>query len=145
MKKLFSILAAALVATATITPAQAELSQDGKVAVEYFNTLETYMNNMTAVLEKVTDQASADAQAEPFAAAVQVFTAHIASAESRANELTGMPNADDEAAFEQCQNNLHAAGMALQAELQRLAMVNFYDSEAFIKVLTTLNQPAEWQ
>jgi hypothetical protein len=35
--------------------------------------------------------------------------------------------------------------MALQAELQRLAMVNFYDSEAFIKVLTTLNQPAEWQ
>ena len=143
MKKLFSILAAALVATATITPAQAELSQDGKVAVELFNKMEAHMNDITAVLEKVTDQASADAQAEAFAAAVQAFSAHVAAMEARTAELTGVPNADDEAAFEQCRNNLHAAGMYLQAELQRLAMVNFYDSEAFIKVLTTLNQPAE--
>lgn len=118
--------------------AQAELSPDGVIAVEHFGKLEQCMENMTAVLTKVTDKESADAQVEPFLAATKALTEQMLAMESLQNVLKGKPNADDEAAFEQCRNNLHVAGMAMQAELRRLAMVNFYDSEAFIKALMSL-------
>ncbi|MBR3945056.1 MAG: hypothetical protein IKK15_08190, partial [Akkermansia sp.] len=103
-----------------------------------FGKLEQCMENMTAVLTKVTDKESADAQVEAFLAATKALTEQMLAMESLQNVLKGKPNADDEAAFEQCRNNLHVAGMAMQAELRRLAMVNFYDSEAFIKALMSL-------
>lgn len=118
--------------------AQAELSPDGVVAVEHFGKLEQCMENMTAVLTKVTDKESADAQVEAFLVATKALTEQMLAMESLQNVLKGKPNADDEAAFEQCRNNLHVAGMAMQVELRRLAMVNFYDSEAFIKALMSL-------
>ena len=118
--------------------AQAELSPDGVIAVEHFVKLEQCMENMTAVLTKVTDKESADAQVEAFLAATKALTEQMLAMESLQNVLKGKPNADDEVAFEQCRNNLHVAGMAMQAELRRLAMVNFYDSEAFIKALMSL-------
>lgn len=118
--------------------AQAELSPDGVIAVEHFVKLEQCMENITAVLTKVTDKESADAQAELFLVATKALTEQMLVMASLGNVLKGKPNADDEAAFEQCRNNLHVAGMAMQAELRRLAMVNFYDSEAFIKALMSL-------
>lgn len=142
MKKIFSVLAAIMLATAA-TPVQAELSHDGIIAVEQFNKLETCFNDMTAVLMKVTDKESADAQAPAFIKAAEALTAQLAAMQSLEHQLTGQPNADDEAAFEQCRNNLHIAGMAMQAELRRLAMVNFYDSEIFVKALLSLQQGAE--
>lgn len=142
MKKVFSVLAAMLLATA-VSPVHAELSQDGLIAVEHFNKLETCFNDMTAVLMKVTDKESADAQAPAFIAAAQALTLQLAAMQGLEHELTGQPNADDEAAFEQCRNNLHIAGMAMQAELRRLAMVNFYESEVFVKALLSLQQGAE--
>ena len=64
------------------------------------------------------------------------------------DKLTQTPNAEDEAAFEQCKQRLHIAGIGLQQELSRLAMVEFYGSEAFIGALLSLNlsgEPAETQ
>ena len=143
MKKLFSILAAALVATAAITPAHAELTPDGVVAVENFNKLESCMKDMVAVLEKVKDKESADAQATALVEAAKALGEQMAAMDSLQHQLTGMPNDDDQTAFEQCRNNLHVAGMNLQTELQRLAMVNFYESEAFIQALMSLQQTGE--
>lgn len=143
MKKLFSILAAALVATAATTPAHAELTPDGVVAVENFNKLESCMKDMVAVLEKVKDKESADAQATALVEAAKALGEQMAAMDSLQHQLTGMPNDDDQAAFEQCRNNLHVAGMNLQTELQRLAMVNFYESEAFIQALMSLQQTGE--
>jgi hypothetical protein len=64
------------------------------------------------------------------------------------SKLTQTPSADDEAAFEQCNQRLHIAGIGLQQELSRLAMVEFYESEAFVAALLSLNlsgEPAETQ
>ncbi|MBR3694938.1 MAG: hypothetical protein IKL98_01725 [Akkermansia sp.] len=138
MKRLFSMMMVAVGLAASSMTAQAELSPDGVIAVEHFGKLEQCMENMTAVLTKVTDKESADAQVEAFLAATKALTEQMLAMESLQNVLKGKPNADDEAAFEQCRNNLHVAGMAMQAELRRLAMVNFYDSEAFIKALMSL-------
>ena len=138
MKKLFSLLAAALVATATVSPAHAELTPDGVIAVEHFNKLENCFKALTAVLEQVKDKESADAQAAAFSAAAKALTVQMVEMTALQDKLKGKPNADDEAAFEQCRNNLHIAGMNMQAELQRLALVNFYESEAFIQALMSL-------
>ncbi len=119
---------------------QAELSPDGVIAVEQFDKLEQCMKNMTAVLVKITDKESADAQAEAFLAATKALTEQMHAMMTMQEQLKGKPNADDEAAFEQCRNSLHVAGMDMQAELRRLAMVNFYDSEAFLKALMTMQQ-----
>ncbi len=140
MKKLLSVLAAVLLATAA-APVHAELSADGVVAVENFNKLEACLKDMTAILTKVTDKESADAQAPALIEAAKALAAQLAAMETLQHQLKGLPNADDKAAFEQCYNNLQVAGMDLQTELRRLAMVNFYDSEVFMNAILSLQQP----
>ena len=52
MKKVFSVLAAMLLATA-VSPVYAELSQDGLIAVEHFNKLATIRTSDTCDIVEI--------------------------------------------------------------------------------------------
>lgn len=138
MKRLFITMMAAMAATVGTLPAQADLSPDGAVAVEHLIKLEACFQEMTDVLSQITDKASADAMAPAFTKAAQALTAQIVANETLQYKLTGTPTADDDAAFEECSERLHTAGMALQAELRRLAMVRFYESESLLQAIMAL-------
>ena len=138
MKKVFSVLAAALCLTGITPTAQAAQTEDGLVAVAHFNTLETRLTELADVLATIKDKDSADAAAERFVEAAGKLQAQLTLMASLEDQLKGQPNADDKAAFEACQQRLHAAGIALQQELGRLAMVEFYGSEKFIQALMSM-------
>lgn len=120
--------------------AQAEMSPSGVIAVEQFNKLEQCMKNITTILSQVKDTESADAMAEKFVEATRAMTEQMVAMEAMGKELKEQPNEDDLAAFEQCRNNLQAAGFDMQTEMRRLSMVNFYESEKFISALMTMQQ-----
>lgn len=143
MKKLFAVLLTAVAVSAGTTPARADMSPDGVIAVEHLTKLVACFEEITDVLSQITDKASADAMAPAFSKAAQNLTAQIVANSALQYKLTGSPTADDDAAFEQCSQNLHVAGIALQAELRRLAMVNFYDSEALLQALMSLQALGE--
>lgn len=143
MKKVFSVLAAAL-CLAGITPtAQAAQTEDGLVAVAHFNTLEGCLNGLTDVLATIKDRESADAAVPQFLEAVNKLKQQLDTMAGLQDQLKGLPNAEDNAAFEACQQRLQAAGIALQQELARLAMVEFYGSEQFIQALMSMQNVAQ--
>lgn len=142
MKRLIITMLVAMTTTVGTLPAQADLSPDGAVAVEHLIKLEACFQEMTDVLSQITDKASADAMAPAFVKAAHSLTAQIVANETLQHKLTGTPTADDDAAFAACSEKLHTAGMSLQAELRRLAMVQFYESEALIQAIMAL-QAAE--
>lgn len=138
MKRLVITIMAAMAVSAGTMPAQAEMSPHGMLAVEHLTKLEACFLEMTDVLSQITDKASADAMAPAFTKAAQALTAQIVANESLQHKLTGTPTADDDAAFAECSDRLHAAGIALQTELRRLVMVRFYESEALLQAILAL-------
>jgi hypothetical protein len=147
MKKLFVALAAAL-SLSMLTPAHAEQTEHGLIAVTEFGKLEQCLLDFAKVLSTVESKESADAAAAQVVEAGKALQAQLAVMSELSTKLTQTPSADDEAAFEQCNQRLHIAGIGLQQELSRLAMVEFYESEAFVAALLSLNlsgEPAETQ
>ena len=143
MKKVFSVLAAALCLAGTAPIAQAAQTEDGLVAVAHFNTLEARLKELADVLATIKDKDSADAAADRFVEAAGKLQEQMNTMAGLESQLKGLPNAEDKAAFEACQQRLHAAGIALQQELGRLAMVEFYGSEKFLQALMSMQAMAQ--
>lgn len=147
MKKLFVALAATL-SLSMLTPAQAAQTEHGIIAVTEFGKLEQCLLDFANVLSTVESKETADAAAQQLVETGKALQAQLTAMGELSDKLTQTPNAEDEAAFEQCKQRLHIAGIGLQQELSRLAMVEFYGSEAFIGALLSLNlsgEPAETQ
>lgn len=142
MKKLFAVLAVGLSLSLT-TPVQAEQTEHGLIAVAEFNKLEQCLLDFAKVLSTVNSKKTADAAAPLVAEKGKALQAQMRSMNELSNKLTQTPTEEDKAAFEKCNQNLHIAGISLQQELARLAMVEFYGSEAFIAALQSLNQTDE--
>lgn len=138
MKTLFTIMVVAM-GLMTSPMAYAEQTEHGMLAVKAFSDLEKRMKDLTATLASITDKASADANAQELMEKGQALQQQLADMQELSNTLTQTPNADDEVAFEKCRNSLHETGIAMQQEFMRLAMVNFYDSEALLQALQSLN------
>ena len=138
MKTLFTIMVVAM-GLMTSPMAYAEQTEHGMLAVKAFSELEKCMKDLTATLASITDKASADANAQQLMEKGQALQQQLAAMQELSNTLTQTPNADDEVAFEKCRNSLHETGIAMQQEFMRLAMINFYDSEALLQALQSLN------
>lgn len=138
MKKLLSILVAATCMAGLTTPVQAEQTPDGLIAVGHFEKLEGCLIAMTDVLASVKNKESADATAPKLIEAASKLKEQMNAMVDLQNTLKQEPNEDDNKAFEEWHTRLHVAGIALQQELTRLAMVEFYGSEAFISALMSL-------
>ena len=138
MKKLLSILVAATCMAGLTTPVQAEQTPDGLIAVGHFEKLEGCLIAMTDVLASVKNKESADATAPKLIEAASKLKEQMNAMVDLQNTLKQEPNEDDNKAFEEWHTRLHVAGFALQQELTRLAMVEFYGSEAFISALMSL-------
>ena len=136
---------AAVALFSSVAPAQVNAPTASFASVDRvesaINELCELQVKIVEILETVKDKESADAQAPALIEAAQALAAQLAAMETLQHQLKGLPNADDKAAFEQCYNNLQVAGMDLQTELRRLAMVNFYDSEVFMNAILSLQQP----
>ena len=138
MKKLLSILVAATCMAGLTTPVQAEQTPDGLIAAGHFEKLEGCLIAMTDVLASVKNKESADATAPKLIEAASKLKEQMNAMVDLQNTLKQEPNEDDNKAFEEWHTRLHVAGIALQQELTRLAMVEFYGSEAFISALMSL-------
>ncbi len=147
MKKLFAVLAVGLSLSLT-TPVQAEQTEHGLIAVAEFGKLEQCLRDFANVLSTVESKETADAAVPQVVEKGKALQAQLIAMNKLSERLTQIPNAEDEAAFEQCQQKLHEVGIGLQQELSRLAMVEFYGSEAFISALKSLSlsdEPSETQ
>ena len=142
MKTLFAVLVAGLSLTLT-TPVQAEQTEHGLIAVAEYEKLEQCLLDLAKVLSTVESKETADAAAPLLAEKGKALQAQMSAMSELSAKLTQAPNEEDEAAFEKCKQNLHIAGIGLQQELARLAMVEFYESEAFISALLSLSASAE--
>lgn len=138
MKKLFSILIAGLSLTAITTPARAELSADGTIAIAEFDKLEARMQDFIDVLAGIQDKQSADTSAALLVEKIAAMQQQMFAMQQLETQLKGTPTEDDKAAFEASGKRLHALGLNLQQELMRLSMVNFYYSEALINTFKKL-------
>lgn len=138
MKTLFTIMIVAM-GLMTSPMASAEQTEHGMLAVKAFTDLEKCMSDLTATLASITDKASADANAQKLMDKGQALQLQLVALQELSNTLTQTPNEDDEVAFEKCRNSLQQTGIAMQQEFMRLAMVNFYDSEALLQALQSLN------
>ncbi|MBE6417542.1 MAG: hypothetical protein E7033_03635 [Akkermansiaceae bacterium] len=138
MKKLFSILIAGLSLTAVTTPAQAELSADGTIAVAEFDKLEACMQDFVDALAGIQDKESADAGAALLEEKIAALQQQMMAMQQLESKLKGIPTEDDKAAFEASRERLHTIGANLQQELMRLSLVNFYYSETLINTFKKL-------
>lgn len=135
IKMLSTAGAAFLGVAAIIQPAQAALTPDGAAGVAYYEELEARMQAVLDVLTQVKSKETADTLAPVFAEKMKALQEQLDAAEKLSNTLTGIPNDDDLAAFEQHRIILQEKGIAIQQELMRLGMMNFYESKDFIHTL----------
>lgn len=119
-------------------PCEAEQTPDGLIAVSHFEKLEGCLIAMTDVLASVKNKESADATAPKLIEAANKLKKQLNAMVALHHTLKQEPNEDDNKAFEEWNTRLHVAGIALQQELARLAMVEFYGSEEFIAALMSL-------
>jgi hypothetical protein len=139
MKKLLFMIGIGAMTTTAAPLVEGGLSTSGQEAVEAYNTVEIYMQEMARVLGRIQDKATAESEAPLLKRIVtELKNAMAAIDDPYAMGEKAVTKTDSYALFG-CRQRMMVAGMAVHREMLRLARAEFYNSATLIKALQELD------